>query len=119
MAGGEVKAWPLDELKKQPVVNDKFDGVPIVLVYDPSTGTAWTFDRRIASDAAEKTLTFNIRDDGLVIDRGTESLWHFAKGFAVSGPLKGTRLEPVPSILSDRRAGTTFHPHTHYRRAAR
>jgi len=110
MAGGEAKAWPLDQLKKQPVVNDTFDGVPILIVFDASTGTAWSYERRVDG----KSLDFTMRRDGIVVDRETGSTWHFARGAATAGPLKGTSLTPALGIVSYRRAWEQFHPHTKY-----
>lgn len=110
MAGGEAKAWPLDQLKKQPVVNDTFDDVPVLIVFDPNTGTAWSYDRRVDG----KTLDFAMRKDGVVIDRQTGSPWHYGQGVATEGPLKGNNLRPALGIISYRRAWETFHPRTNF-----
>lgn len=106
---GEPKAWPFDELHKQPVVNDTHGGRPILVVFEKKSGTAFIYDRRV--DGRE--LHFALQD-GRLVDRETESRWDWATGRATAGTLKGEQLEPLPAVVSFRRAWREFHPRSAY-----
>ena len=106
MADGSARAWPLDQLKKQPVVNDIFDDLPVLVAFDAGSATAWSYDRRVDG----RTLEFSMRSDGLLTDTQTGSQWNSATGGAVGGPLKGKTLKPALAIISYRKAWLMFHP---------
>ncbi len=108
MADGAARAWPLDQLKRQPVVNDTYNGSPVLIVLDPRTSTIWPYDRRIDG----RTLEFTTGDGGVIVDRQTGSQWQIAKGIASAGPLKGKSLTPALAIISYAKAWKTFHPET-------
>ncbi len=106
MINGEPVAYPYSFLGKRPVVNDKVGGVPIVVFYEKSTGTALgrrklsrgkaigagaVFDRRVGG----QTLSFT-KKQGLFVDRETGSVWNIF-GVAISGPLKGKKLDRMVS----------------------
>jgi hypothetical protein len=97
--------YPFDELAKWRVVNDRIEGVPVVVAFkrgvasaldevDIATGrdvgTSGTFDRRIGG----MTLEFEPAGNGRFRDRQTGSLWDIS-GRAVSGGLEGRELRPV------------------------
>ncbi len=108
IADGGPRAWPLDQLKKQPVVNDEHDGAPLLIVFDAPSATAWSYDRRVG----DRVLEFKMLKDGTLADEQTDSRWNFATGQAVAGPLKGQRLRPTLAIISYAKAWETFHPET-------
>jgi hypothetical protein len=107
-----AKLYPFHELEKQPVVNDRFRDVDVVIAYSRVLGTASAWDRNVAG----QTLTFEpLTGDAqqpllLVRDAETGSVWSGIRGEAVSGQLKGQRLELVPHhpILTSRFPG--FYP---------
>ena len=107
MADGDARAWPLDQLQQQPLVNDLFADEPVLILFDPATATARSFSRRVG----ERTLEF-IHRDGALIDRQTRTQWHPTSGLAVTGPLKGESLTPALAIISYAKAWKTFHPDT-------
>lgn len=110
MAEGETaRAWPFDQLVRRPVVNDQFSARPVLIVFDRPSGTAFIYDRTVGS----RTLSFTLRD-GSLVDEQTESRWSAARGEAIDGPLRGTRLAPLVGIVSFRRAWDTFHPDSQY-----
>jgi hypothetical protein len=91
------KLFPFDELKKQPVVNDRFNGRALLVFYAEAIGTAAAWERELNG----RTLTFALAGDkdragrALLLDRETGSRWRWLTGEAVAGPLKGTRLRRV------------------------
>ncbi len=105
-ADGNARAYPFSALSEVRVINDRFDGRDIVVVWAPGTmsaldaaeirdsrdvGASGVFNRRIG----DRVLTFMRADDGLFIDEQTGSTWNVL-GMAVGGPLEGLQLEPVP-----------------------
>jgi hypothetical protein len=103
-AEDETVVVPFGRLAREPVVQARAGGRPVVVFYKrgvvspldaPSiagsrdVGTAAAFDPRVDG----RTLEFERRDDGFV-DRETGSRWDIA-GRAVAGELAGARLAPV------------------------
>jgi hypothetical protein len=94
---GVARAYPVLILNWHEVVNDRIAGDPIAVTYCPLCGTGMAFDGRVAG----RELQFGVsgllyNSDVLLYDRGTDSLWSQIMSRAVTGPLKGTRLVPVP-----------------------
>ena len=90
--GGASKAFRLDALRRERVINDTLGGKPILLVHQPASDTTTAFVAR----AGGRTLTFAAANDGAteLADRETKSRWT-AYGECVSGPLKGSTLETL------------------------
>ena len=91
---GIAKAYPIKILNYHEIVNDEFNGDPVVITYCPLCGSGIAFDAEIEGEA----YTFGVsgllyNSDVLLYDRETESLWSQLKYQAVSGPLKGKQLE--------------------------
>ena len=90
--GTETIAFPLSALRIVLVVNERVGGVPVVVVYQPSSDTTTAFEAQLkgrllrfqAANAEASTLT----------DLETHSTWD-AYGVCVKGLLKGTRLKPL------------------------
>jgi hypothetical protein len=96
--GKEARAYPLDALEKAGLIEDKLDGHPCVIVWEPATGSAAAY-RPVATppkkeDGEAKTLTL-YRDDKAdgkpLTDKETGSRWDIA-GRAYEGKLKGWTL---------------------------
>ena len=86
--GSDIKAYPVRLIGKN-TVNDEVGGRPVAIFSDGLTGAAF-----IALHQGKK-LTFGMKD-GRYVDRESGSAWTLA-GRAAAGPLKGARMEPVPS----------------------
>ena len=114
--GDTARAWPFDQLLKEPVINDSFAGKPIVVLFDQESYTAFVYERQVG----EQTLTFESRgEEGEIIDRETGSSWDLQHGKATAGSLLGEQLKPLAGIVSFRRAWKVFHPKTEEFAAAR
>ena len=89
---GASKAFPLDALRRDRVVNDRLGGMPVLVVHQPTSDTTTAFVAR----AGGKTLTFDAADAeaSSLIDHETGSHWN-AYGSCVSGRLKGSTLEAL------------------------
>ena len=107
--GGMTRAWPFDQLVRQPVVNDKIDRTPVLVVFMKDSATAMTYDRRLD----DRTLTFT-DDGGKLLDDQTKTQWDPASGKAVAGLLAGKQLVQQIGVVSYRRAWRDFHPESSY-----
>ncbi len=104
--GGSVVAYAFSLLARRHVINDDVGALRVVVIWAPGTasavdaatvrdgrdvGATAVFDRRVDG----RVLSFEPARDGLFRDRETGSVW-LSSGRAVSGPLAGRRLVPVP-----------------------
>ncbi len=106
-----MMAVPQSALAKKKVVAFLLAGNPVVVMYDPKSDTPVVF--RSALD--EKTILLRPSKHGkqvLVEDVETGSLWSLLQGKAISGPLRGKRLEPVPYFYSFWYAWSAYRPET-------
>ena len=102
----KAKLYPFDTLLKTPVVNDRFNGVDVLVVYSSGAKTATAWNRRLDG----RLLSFSMAKEKdrfgnrLVRDGETGSIWSWLAGEAVSGPLRGRRLGQLAynPILNDR-----------------
>lgn len=102
--GNEVKAYSIKDLTRHEVVNDVIDGEPIFAAYCILANLGAVYKRNYN----EKTFTFAVSGytyfdpnvwnglDGFILwDRETESLWWPLIDKAVSGKLKGVKLQKL------------------------
>ena len=102
----KAKLYPFDALAEEPIVNDRFNGKAVVVVYAKGERTATAWERSVAG----RTLTFAWAEqtdklgNRLLRDRETGSVWSWLTGEAVSGPLRGSSLPQLTynPILNDR-----------------
>ncbi|MFQ5902156.1 MAG: DUF3179 domain-containing protein [Candidatus Binatia bacterium] len=87
---GKEKAYPLERLGDS-VVNDTLESEPVVVFNRAQGPTGSAFSRRIEG----RILTFVLRNNQ-IRDQQTGSQWDLS-GRAVKGPLKGRKLEPLPT----------------------
>lgn len=103
-------AYPFGELStgsRTAVVRDTVAGEPVVVFWDERAVTGAAYEPR----ADGRELGFEVRD-GSIVDLETGSTWRY-DGFAVEGPLAGTRLEPVEeAYVSFWFAWAIFQPET-------
>ena len=106
--GGEAKAYPLDKLRAERLVNDALGGVPIVLAVDPASGAVRVYERgqrrfALPEGAGEGPLRRLQADDG--------SLWWLGEdGLAPDGG--GEPLARVPGHTAFWFGWYAFYPET-------
>ena len=93
---GVRKAYAVKILNYHEIVNDRFGQEAVVVSYCPLCGTGMAF--LAAADGSAHNfgvsgLLYN--SDVLLYDRETESLWSQLMKQAVSGPLRGQRLQQI------------------------
>ena len=96
--GDEARAYPLQILVWNELVNDQIGDRPILISYCPLCNTAVTFDRRVEGAARDFGVSGMLRNSDMVMyDRQTDSLWQQATGEAIVGAATGEQLEIVSS----------------------
>jgi hypothetical protein len=99
--GAVPRAYPIGLLDRFEVVNDSVPGLPFVVARCALIGVAAIYDRRAGGRVLEFRNSGALWRDSLVLrDRETGTYWSAATGRALSGPLAGERLRPVPAVLA-------------------
>ncbi len=96
----------LELLTKQPVTNVTVPRAALVLTYDPESTEVSLFTRSVGN----RELSFVAADSGRMRDDQTGSIWDRRTGEAVSGQLKGRRLQPYLGVLAYTVAWEGFYP---------
>jgi len=110
---GVARAYPIRILNYHEIVNDIVGGEAIVITYCPLCGSGMAFKAEING----KDLEFGVsgllyNSDVLLYDRQSGSLWSQILRTAVTGSMKGTRLNAVPLSHTTWRDWQTRHPQT-------
>ena len=109
--GNDVIAYAYRDLAEVSVLNDAYDGSPIVVTFDPDSKASAVFDRTV--DGRALTFEPGAQGDGTTMrDAQTGSLWSAVQGVALDGPLAGTQLTQLPSFVSFWFAWSDFYPQT-------
>jgi hypothetical protein len=106
---GSNKAFPIEALRHDLIVNDSIGGTPVVIVHQPRSETTTAFVAR----AGGRTLTFTAanQDATELIDRETQSHWD-PYGLCVAGRLKGSTLASLTLEPEYWFAWSEFHRNT-------
>ena len=106
----QSEAFPFDALLKQSPIIAEVGGVPLFVVIGEDKKSVRAFERLVDG----RKLEFFVRQQAgplRMVDAETGSEWDFT-GQAISGPLNGRQLKPVP-VLSDYWFDwQTYHPDT-------
>ena len=106
--GQQRIAYAFKDLSDHPVVNDSYEGAPVVITYDPDGGAAAAFNRVVDG----QDLTFETVGRLTMRDAETGTTWASLTGVATAGALDGSKLEQLPSFVSFWFSWTDFHPST-------
>ena len=111
--GRTVRAYPLRILNWHEVVNDSIEGEPVVITYCPWAGSIRVFRAQIQGRPYQFGVSGkHYKNNHLLYDRATKSLWSPMRAEAVSGPMKGTVLEPIPVGVAPWRKWRNQYPTT-------
>lgn len=109
----QAYAYPVKFLNFHEIVNDEIDGIPVLITYCPLCGSGVVFDRRLDGETHVFGNTSALYQNDLVmIDHETGSYWFQTGGEAVIGPLSGTRLDLLPSMMMPWSDWLSLHPDT-------
>jgi hypothetical protein len=109
---GETRAYPLRILDHHEVVNDQFGG-PLLVTYCPLCGSAVVAVREVRGEGTIFGVSGKLwRNDLVLYDEATDSLWSQLLATAIRGPATGERLELLPTSLSTWGEWRDSHPDT-------
>ncbi len=94
---GFAHAYPIRILNYHEIVNDVVGGTVVAITYCPLCGSGAAFEATVNGRDHEfgvSGLLYN--SDVLMYDRETDSLWSQLMRQAVTGPMKGSRLQQLP-----------------------
>ena len=98
----KTKAYPLDRVAKERVINDVLEDTSVLVVKDPQNGVN-------AFERGRRTYSIDVTDD--LIDNETHSTWNY-EGVATSGTLMGEKLTRIQMIPSFWFSWVAFYPDT-------
>jgi hypothetical protein len=105
---GQYKAYKLQQIETQKVINDEINGKPVTL-FSLYPAMVRAYDRTAVGG---KVLEFKYNNsNNKITDKQTGTEWNF-DGEAVSGKLKGTYLTRLPFDEGYWFEWVAFHPHT-------
>ena len=91
---GLARFYPLRILTFHEIVNDNFNGTPIVVTFCPLCNTSVVFNPVVNGQTLRFGVSGLLRNSDLVMwDGTTETLWQQINGDAIVGELAGTQLE--------------------------
>jgi hypothetical protein len=112
---GEARAYPLNRISgpKRELLNDKVGGQSIAVTWCSLCFSAVVFDRQTSAGLIDLGIAGSLWQNNMVMyDTKTQSLWSQIRGEAMSGQLKGTRLERLASDVMTWDAWKKEHPDT-------
>ncbi|ELZ77736.1 hypothetical protein C454_14620 [Haloferax gibbonsii ATCC 33959] len=110
---GVARAYPLAVLNWHEIVNDDFDGRPVVVTYCPLCGSAVVADRLAGGEPTYFGVSGLLWMSDLVMyDDRTNSLWSQVLATAIRGELTGETLSLLPSTISTWGEWRAAHPET-------
>jgi hypothetical protein len=113
VVAGKARAYPLKILNWHEVVDDAVADRPFAVTYCPLTASAIVYDRMLGRKPVMLGVSGKLYQSNLLFyDKATESLWSQIKGEAVAGALTGSRLEPLPSVVTPWAIWRKAHPDT-------
>lgn len=89
-------AFPFSVLNAEPVVNYEIGAEPVLVVFNPETGTGVVYHREVDG----QVLSFSHVDGNTILDDETGTTWNGLTGEALDGPLVGSVLTRVKSTSS-------------------
>jgi hypothetical protein len=109
---GDARAYPLKILNWHEVVNDTLGG-PLLVTYCPLCGSAMTAVREVGGEETVFGVSgYLYRNDLVMYDRASDSLWSQIAATAINGPATGATLALLPSSLTTWGEWRATHPET-------
>ncbi|MFQ5553175.1 MAG: DUF3179 domain-containing protein [Thermoplasmata archaeon] len=109
--GGEAHTYPVKLMHYHEVIDDVVGGIPIVVSYCPLCGVALAYERTVDGDVLTfRTSGLLYRNNKVMFDVETESLWPLLLGEAINGTYHGTRLVRVPIVRLPLGDWLSLHP---------
>jgi hypothetical protein len=110
--GGESAAYPLEIIGYHHQVRDVVGGIPVMITYCTVCRTGRVFSPVVGGEPETFRLVGMDHYNAMFEDSRTCSWWRQVTGEAVTGKLKGTKLQELPSEQMKLSAWLRMHPGT-------
>lgn len=108
---GKHRFYPYQVIVWHEIVNDNFNGKPLLVTYCPLCFTGIVFEPTVKGESVEFGTSGKLYNSNLLMyDRKTDSLWSQALGEAVVGEMTGTELVHYPALTTSWREWKDAHP---------
>src|SRR3954447_25590283 len=108
---GETKAYPIQIIGYHHQVRDTIGGEPVMITYCTVCRTGRTYKPFVQGRPENFRLVGMDHFNAMFEDVTTKSWWQQATGVAITGPLKGTSLQEIPSQQMTLAAWLRQYPH--------
>ena len=96
---GDWRFYPYQIIVWHEIVNDVFNGKPLLVTYCPLCFSGMVFDSEVRGEVVSFGTSGKLYNSNLLMyDRKTDSLWSQILGEAVVGELTGENLEQYPAL---------------------
>lgn len=110
---GRAYAYPIKILNFHEIVNEEFEGVPLLITYCPLCRSGVVYDRRVEGRELTFGNTSALFDNDMVMyDHQTNTYWWQVAGRGLVGELRGAEMQPLPSGMSTWGDWLERHPDT-------
>jgi hypothetical protein len=109
---GEAKAYPIQVIGYHHQVRDTIGGEPVMITYCTVCRTGRAYKPLVQGKPENFRLVGMDHFNAMFEDATTKSWWQQATGVAITGPLKGTALQEIPSQQMTLAAWLHQYPHT-------
>lgn len=109
---GEARAYPVPLLSHHEVVNDVLGGEPIAVTWCPLCYSPVVFHRFAGRERTFEASGYLYRNNLVMLDRETGTLWSQLLGQALRGALRGMRLVRIPAYLTTWSEWQQRHPNS-------
>lgn len=109
--GGASRAYVLDRVLKQKLVQDWVGGTPVIVVVGPDNLSVRVFEARVRGHEGVPDFYRETAGPAIMMDAPTGSRWNF-QGCAVSGPATGQCLPQLTALKDYWFDWQLYHPKT-------
>ncbi|HZY79939.1 MAG TPA: DUF3179 domain-containing (seleno)protein [Cyclobacteriaceae bacterium] len=109
---GESKAYPIEIIGYHHQVRDSVGGEPVMVTYCTVCRTGRVYSPIVDGQPETFRLVGMDHFNAMFEDSRTRSWWRQVNGEAITGKMKGKKLEEIPSEQMSLAAWTLFHPDT-------
>jgi hypothetical protein len=115
VVGGEARAYPVNMIAEpaRELMNDVVGRRPIAVSWCNESRCPNAFSREVQGRTLTLFVTGELLHSNMIFqDVQTGSEWIQLSGTSSAGPLKGERLDPIPTVWTDWKTWSTSHPDT-------
>jgi Protein of unknown function (DUF3179) len=109
---GESRAYPIQLIGYHHQVKDTVGNTPVMITYCTVCRTGRVYSPIVNGKLEKFRLVGMDHFNAMFEDETTKSWWQQATGIAIAGPLKGSRLEEIPSHQASLASWLQLHPHS-------